>query len=83
MIFSKPTASAFEKDFLVIGNEGRGMDRFVSLLALLELEDRLILNKYELNNYRLKKIDFKKVKEILNKEQKISEEFLEGTFNDD
>ena len=73
----------FEKDFVVIGNVGRGMDRFVSLLALLELEDRLILNKYELNNDRLKKIDFNKVKEILNKEQKISEEFLEGTLNDD
>ena len=39
----------FEKYFLVIGNEGRGMDRFVSLLTLLGLEDRLILNKSELN----------------------------------
>ncbi|OCL82738.1 polysaccharide pyruvyl transferase family protein [Arcobacter porcinus] len=70
----------FEKDFLVIGNEGRGMDRFVSLLGLLELEDRLILNKSELNIEKLKKIDFINVKEILNKEQKISEDFLEGNF---
>ena len=50
----------FEKDFVVIGNEGRGMDRFVSLLGLLELEDRLILNKSELNKDRLKKLILRK-----------------------
>lgn len=72
----------FEKYFLVIGNEGRGLDRFVSLLTLLELEDRLILNKSELNIEKLKKIDFINVKEILNKEQKISEDFLERALND-
>ena len=71
----------FEKDFLVIGNEGRGMDRFVSLLALLELEDRLILNKSQINKENLEKIDFKKVQEILNRERKFSEEFLEGNLN--
>lgn len=72
----------FEKDFLVIGNEGRGLDRFVSLLTLLGLEDRLILNKSELNKEKLKKIDFINVKEILNKEQKISEEFLEKNIGE-
>ncbi len=72
----------FEKYFLVIGNEGRGLDRFVSLLTLLGLEDRLILNKSELNIEKLKKIDFVNVKEILNKEQKISEDFLERALND-
>ena len=72
----------FEKYFLVIGNEGRGLDRFVSLLTLLGLEDRLILNKSELNIEKLKKIDFINVKEILNKEQKISEDFLERALND-
>lgn len=72
----------FEKYFLVIGNEGRGLDRFVSLLSLLGLEDRLILNKSELNIEKLKKIDFINVKEILNKEQKISEDFLERALND-
>lgn len=66
----------FEKDFTVIGNKGRGMDRFISLLGLLGLEDRLILNKSQLNKDKLEKIDFFKVKEILNKERVFSGEFL-------
>ena len=73
----------FEKDFVVIGNEGRGMDRFLSLLDLIVLEDRLILNKSQLCKAKLEKIDFLKVKEVLNKERKISEEFLERALNDE
>ena len=37
----------FEKDFLVIGNEKRGMERFTSLLNSLSLENRLIINLNE------------------------------------
>ncbi|WP_323668460.1 polysaccharide pyruvyl transferase family protein [Aliarcobacter butzleri] len=72
----------FEKDFIVIGNESRGMDRFISLLTLLGLEDRLILNKYQLDTYKPEKIDFLRVKDILNKEQVFSKKFLEGALND-
>lgn len=32
----------FEKQFIVIGNKDRGLERFTSLLSLLALEDRLI-----------------------------------------
>lgn len=65
----------FEKDFVVIGNENRGMDRFTSLLSLLGLKDRFILdNKI---NFMLKQnIDYKKVKLILEKEIEKSKEFL-------
>ncbi|MCT7523340.1 polysaccharide pyruvyl transferase family protein [Aliarcobacter cryaerophilus] len=66
----------FEKDFIVIGNESRGMDRFMSLLNLLGLENRLILKKFELEGCKLEKINFNKVKEILNEERILSEEFL-------
>ncbi|WP_323668398.1 polysaccharide pyruvyl transferase family protein [Aliarcobacter butzleri] len=71
----------FEKDFLLIGNEDRGMDRFISLLSLLGLRNRLILNKSQLNKDKLEKINFDKVKKILNKERKFSKEFLEGALN--
>lgn len=72
----------FEKDFMVIGNEDRGLDRFISLLSLLGLEDRLVLNKSQINKENLEKIDFLKVKEILDEERKISVEFLERALND-
>ncbi len=42
----------FEKEFIVIGNKSRGIDRFISLLSLLDLEDRLVINR--------NKIEFKK-----------------------
>lgn len=34
----------FRKQFVVYGNEGRGMARFYSLLTILGLEDRLVYN---------------------------------------
>ena len=37
----------FEKPFLVIGNQNRGMDRFHSLLKMCNLEDRLVLPKFD------------------------------------
>ncbi len=70
----------FEKNFVVIGNEDRGMDRFVALLGLVGLEDRLILNKSELDKNKLEKIDFFKVNEILYKERAFSKYFLEGAL---
>jgi hypothetical protein len=66
----------FEKDFIVIGNEDRGIDRFISLLSLLDLEDRLILNKSQLTKKKLEKIDFFKENEILDKQRIFSWEFL-------
>ena len=52
----------FNKPFFVIGNEGRGLARFQSLLSMFGLEDRLItsdnlnvfgeINWKEVNNYR-------------------------------
>lgn len=71
----------FEKDFLIIGNEGRGMDRFVSLLSMLWLENRLILNKFQLNKDKLEKIDFLKVRKILNERRIFSKLFLEKLLN--
>lgn len=53
------------------------MDRFISLLSLLDLEDRLILNKSQISKEKLEKIDFFKVKEILDKQRVFSKSFLE------
>lgn len=55
----------FNKPFWVIGNAGRGMCRFTSLLKLLHLEDRLIdVSKLDLIDFH-KTIDWDSVNSIL------------------
>lgn len=67
----------FEKNFFVIGNVERGLDRFKSLLSILNLEDRLILNKIDLDNkINLPTINYQNVNYILDKEKTKSENFL-------
>ena len=67
----------FHKNFWVVSNVGRGNSRFLSLLSVLELEDRLLssiddLEKKEFNS----SIDWDSVDRILNKEKKQSIDFL-------
>lgn len=64
----------FEKQFIVIGNKSRGLDRFKSLLTLLNLENRLVFTledvkylqtqphiNYEKINTRLDKLKSKSI----------------------
>lgn len=64
----------FKKQFVVYGNETRGMARYYSLLSLFGLENRLI-STYE-SYSKLKPIDYVTVHEKLNKLRKDSMEFL-------
>ena len=72
----------FEKDFIVIGNKDRGLDRFLSLLNLLKLEDRLIFNLEGLVDKELKEINYELVNKILDENRKISLDFLWSSLND-
>lgn len=67
----------FEKNFVVIGNKTRGIDRFLSLLSLLELEDRLIFSSKQINNKSFKLINYDRVNFILNKQIEKSLSFLQ------
>lgn len=60
----------FNKPFWVLGNEGRGNARFESLLGLFGLQDRMISFNGEVDWD--KKIDWKKVNEIRQKEKEKS-----------
>lgn len=71
----------FKKNFIAIGNIHRGLDRFLSLLDLLSLRDRLILSfdEYENRKEELQKnIDFDMVYSKLNKERLHSMEFIKS-----
>ena len=71
----------FNKPFISIGNLGRGMTRFTSLLKIVKLEDRLILSSNELTVEKMhNQIDFEKVNDILEKERQNSINFLHNTL---
>lgn len=71
----------FEKEFVVIGNHGRGLDRFVSLLGVLGLEERLVFDVKDLEGKEIEKIDYSRVNKILENEKKKSLDFLRGALN--
>jgi hypothetical protein len=70
----------FEKNFLVIGNEGRGMERFTSLLSLLGLKDKLVLAHQDLKNINLDNINYDVVNKILDEQRKKSVDFLKNNL---
>ena len=67
----------FKKQFLVIGNEKRGLARFNSILGKLGLLDRLITRKNPYNVEMLsKKIDYERVYKVLESEKTFSKNFI-------
>ena len=65
----------FRKQFLVFGNQERGLSRFHSLLDLFSLSDRLIISSSDyLSNFYM--IDFEEVHRKLDWLQKQASEFL-------
>ncbi len=65
----------FNKPFWAIGNKGRGLDRFLSLLKMFDLEDRLVLNNdidYSKNN----DIDWEHINQRIQILQQQSRDFL-------
>lgn len=66
----------FKKDFVVIGNIGRGLSRFYDLLGAVGLENRIIYNQDELSKVISCEIDWDKVYGILNTMKEESRMFL-------
>ena len=71
----------FNKPFWVIGNAGRGMSRFTSLLKIFHLEDRL-LDADNLDNVDFTKpINWTLVNDILEEQRKECKELLLNKLN--
>lgn len=70
----------FNKQFICVGNKKRGLDRFTSLLSLLGLEDRLVLEYDDLKIKELMevRIDYNLVEVKKNKLKTSSVNFLES-----
>lgn len=69
----------FKKQFLVVGNKGRGMSRFTSLLKMFGLEDRLVVEKTDLENLAI--IDYDAVYKKYDIFKQTSLEFLKYNLN--
>ncbi len=65
----------FNKPFLVMGNQERGLSRFISLLSIFELEDRLIDCNTSID-IRTDNIQWNKVIALLSYNRKESRNFL-------
>lgn len=71
-------ALIFQKDFYVFVNKKRGETRFVSLLNLLNLNDRLIYKYDDINHKTFSDIDFSKTLHILENERSRSLDVLKS-----
>lgn len=74
----------FNKQFIALGNKGRGLSRFTSLLRLLGLEDRLLIditNKNKTSDLLNTIIDYKTVNKKISLLRKRSIDFLLNNLN--
>lgn len=72
----------FKKQFIVIGNEKRGLARFNSILGKLGLTHRLLTDSNKFNKSMLfDKIDYESVFDLLEIERKKSKSFLLDALN--
>ncbi len=70
----------FKKQFLVIGNEKRGLSRFTSFLDMFDLKDRLIVDKTPNDNLKCHEINYDEVYKKLNMLRSVSFEFLKNNL---
>lgn len=77
MIFS----ILFNKRFIVIANESRGVSRFESMLNLIDLKEKLIFSGANLKKETiLKPIDYESINSIIEEERKLANKFINQVF---
>jgi len=70
----------FNKPFLTYANQNRGATRFLSLLKMFHLEERLVLNPESFNNNYKNPIDWQTINQIIEKERGNSINFLKNAL---
>ena len=72
----------FNKQFVVIGNNNRGLARFSSLLSMLGLESRLVIDnaEYDIPGLMQQKIDYTVIESVLSNLKRQSKYFLESSL---
>jgi hypothetical protein len=70
----------FHKQFTVIANKNRGLERFTSLLEMFCLEDRMINSPSDY--HELPNIDYDKVDRILDERRNEAFQFLKSNLGE-
>ena len=74
----------FNKPFIVLANKKRGLDRFLTLLNLLDLTHRLVFSGEQISKDLLKEnINYEKVNNIIEKERLFSINYLKCSLGTD
>ncbi len=72
----------FEKEFVCIGNSKRGLSRFQTLLEVADLEERMIMDPYELREFANPvPINYKKVRRNMSEMIDASKQWLKNALS--
>lgn len=73
-------AITFRKPFVVVGNKARGLNRFLSVLRLFNLENRLITDSTQLSPSFYSQLDNKYISELLKKKRTEAIDFIKKSI---
>lgn len=74
-------AITFRKPFVVVGNKARGLNRFLSILRLFNLENRLITDSTQFSSSFFSQLDDDSISELLGKKRKEAIDYIKANIN--
>lgn len=69
-------AITFRKPFVVVGNKARGLNRFLSILRLFNLENRLITDSTQFSSSFFSQLDDDSISELLGKKRREAIDYI-------
>ena len=74
-------AITFRKPFVVVGNKARGLNRFLSVLRLFNLENRLITDSTQFSSSFFSQLNNDSISELLEKKRKEAIDYIKRNIN--
>lgn len=74
-------AITFRKPFVVVGNKARGLNRFLSVLRLFNLENRLITDSTQFSSSYFSQLNNDSISELLEKKRKEAIDYIKRNIN--
>lgn len=74
-------AITFRKPFVVVGNKARGLNRFLSVLRLFNLENRLITDSTQFSSSFFSQLNNDCISELLEKKRKEAIDYIKRNIN--
>lgn len=74
-------AITFRKPFVVVGNKARGLNRFLSILRLFNLENRLITDSTQFSSSFFSQLDDDSISELLGKKIREAIDYIKTNIN--